>query len=64
MNSRRNPIATAGVTIVLVLLLTLTIVGYLSGGLEAALAMLATFLILVIPLVLLVGLVLFVLKRL
>lgn len=64
MDDHYKPIATAATTLVLILLLTLTIVAYLSGGLEAVAAMIGTFLILAIPLVLLVGLLLFVMKRL
>lgn len=55
MDDHYKPIATAATTLVLILLLSLTLVAYLSGGVEAVGAMLATVLILAIPLVLLVG---------
>lgn len=56
MKDRRKAIVTATAPIVL-------LVAYLSGGIDAVTAMLATLLILAIPLALLVGLVLLVLNR-
>lgn len=64
MNDRWKAIARVTVPIVLVLLLSLVLVAFLAGGVEAIGATLATILILAIPFALLVGLVLFVLKRL
>lgn len=63
MDDLYTAIAKVTATIVGVLLLSLTLVAYLSGGLQAVAAMLTTFLIIALPLALLVGLILFVMKR-